>query len=275
VRAGAILFVCFLLALPAIIVAAALTESALALVTALSFIAYYCFYVVQIVMAVVAAHNSDEGFRLGRFNRPPIYAVAIGLYILAPGAVVLDGAVVRSFKVASESMRPILVAGDHVYVNRLSIPARGDVVAYERAGTVFVHRLIGLGGDTVEGRDSVVFVNGKALARDNEGQITYRTRSVADRGVVEDHRAEKIRERLGDRIYEVLENDEDSPANDFEEVTVPEGHFFVLGDNRDNANDSRFWGTLPLTAVVGRVDSIWFSSGDEGVSWDRVGEQVR
>ncbi len=181
---------------------------------------------------------------------------------------------VQAFKIPSGSMRNTLLEGDHLFVNKLvygvRIPytgrrvlrfravKRGDVVVFRfpttdtaspHYGKDFIKRAIGLPGDTIEVRDKKVFVNG---APTEETYTHFEDEEVfpgpepslsgADRQAVWER---------GDLAREEGENVRDN----FGPVTVPAGHYFCMGDNRDRSYDSRFWGPMPDTHLKGRA---WF-----------------
>jgi len=159
--------------------------------------------------------------------------------------------VVQAFKIPTGSMEPNLLVGDHLLVNKFVFaPAasgieravlpmrpiqRGDVVVFkfpEEPERDFIKRVIGLPGDTVELRSRRVFINGQPL---EEPYAHYVFAASADESASFD-----VRERYGP-------------------VTVPPGHYFMMGDNRDNSQDSRYWGFLPEHYVKGRALMIYWS----------------
>lgn len=135
-------------------------------------------------------------------------------------ALVLINALFKFANVPSESMLPTYEVGDIIVASKLAEPERGKPVLFyvaEIGGEMYVKRCIALGGDRVRMEDGVVFVNGEQL---NEP-------------------------------YVYPDNEGSSPVlNNVSEFTVPEGHMFVLGDNRNNSLDSRYYGTFPLESVV-------------------------
>ena len=159
--------------------------------------------------------------------------------------------VVQAFKIPSGSMEDNLLVGDHLLVNkfifggaptapeRLVLPIRdihrGDVIVFkfpEDPDRDFIKRTIGLPGETVEIRDKAVYINGQPLEQ-SAYHLKFKPRS-------EDGRLEPRALNWG-------------PA------TVPAGHLFMMGDNRDDSADSRFWGFLPISYVKGRAMTIYFS----------------
>jgi signal peptidase I len=170
---------------------------------------------------------------------------------------------VQAFKIPTGSMEPNLLVGDHLLVNkfvfapsvsaieRLLLPMReikrGDVVVFkfpEEPERDFIKRAIGLPGDTVEMRQRQVFVNGNKL---DEPYAHY----LFPQGEGDESASFDVRERYGP-------------------VTVPPNHYFMMGDNRDNSQDSRYWGFLPAHYVKGRALMIYWSfdvppGGDQGI----------
>lgn len=175
--------------------------------------------------------------------------------------------------VPSGSMKPTIVEGDVVFVNKLaydlrvpfttvrlarwSEPARGDIVVCFSPddGTRLVKRVIGLPGDTVELRHSAVFING--VRQEYEPLPATATRDLA-----EGERQQSVfaTERLGARAHAVMGLPRVPAVRDFGPVTVPAGQCFVMGDNRDNSKDSRFFGFVARAEVVGEATGVFVSA---------------
>lgn len=202
---------------------------------------------------------------------------------------------VEPFKIPSGSMLPTLKVGDFILVNkyeygiRLPIlnrkildigkPRRGDVVVFrypKDPNLDYIKRLVGLPGDVVEYIDKRLIINGQPVAMEPAGTYEY----VADG--LNYVRAQTYRERLGDHDHITMVIPEQPPiilyqvertfpyrencaynARGFR-CQVPEGHYFMLGDNRDASNDSRYWGFVPDDHIVGRAFLIWMNFGDLG-----------
>jgi signal peptidase I len=181
--------------------------------------------------------------------------------------------VVQAFKIPTGSMEENLLIGDHLLVNkfvfgptetsveRALLPIgtikRRDVIVFkypEEPDRDFIKRVIGLPGETVEVRDKKVYVNGQALV---EPYVHF---LQPPSGASELHEVTSfdVRERYGP-------------------VTVPENHYFVMGDNRDNSQDSRYWGFLPREYVKGKALVIYWSyeAGREDYQEEGAGKTVK
>jgi signal peptidase I len=193
------------------------------------------------------------------------YAEALALAVLL--ALFIRSFVVQAFKIPSGSMLPTLQVGDHILVNKfiygirlpvigrllipISSPQRGDVAVFEYPvdpSKEFIKRVAAVAGDIVEIRDKRVYINGKLW---NDRHAFF-----AD-GSAHGHRS--------------------SPRDNYGPVTVPPGHIFVLGDNRDRSYDSRFWGFVDLAEVQGKAFLIYWSWDGEKqwVRWGRVGGLIK
>lgn len=182
--------------------------------------------------------------------------------------------VVQAFKIPTGSMERNLLIGDHILVNKFVfgptiagmeqplLPAegvrRGDVVVFkypEDPTRDFIKRCIGLPGDTIEIRDKRIFVNGLAVPDEH---YTFHADNRVYPSSVFLHESYRNRDNYGP--YE-----------------VPEGHFFFLGDNRDNSNDSRFWGPVPSTFIKGRAFLVYwsFDGQRQPVEWQGYGGRIR
>jgi signal peptidase I len=184
------------------------------------------------------------------------------------------------FKIPSGSMIPTLLIGDFILVNKFSYgfkvpfsdwfsdptyitgpskPARGDVVVFKYPqdhSLNYIKRVVGLPGDTIEVVDKIVYVNGNALslkAIDGKEQIEDMDEKYKRYNF-------KFFETLTGEHKHVTQIDQDNIFNsNFYKVTVPNDHYFVMGDNRDFSADSRSWGFVPFGNIKGRAFAIWFS----------------
>jgi signal peptidase I len=201
----------------------------------------------------------------------------VGAYMIV--GLTIRATIVEAFEIPSGSMIPTLQVGDHIFVSkRQHTPERGDVIVFEyprERSRDLIKRVIGVGGDTVELRGAQVIVNGQPIAQEEVGGDCKYDDVSGDEGVewlTRDCKAR--RERLNGHEYQVVLGTGDHDRN-FEPVKVPPGAYYVLGDNRDNSHDSRFWGFVPGELVRGTALRIWWSNGPHGLRWERFQQSVR
>lgn len=174
---------------------------------------------------------------------------------------VLRSFLVEPFQIPSGSMLPTLEVGDFILVNKFAYglrlpvvgskivdiddPDRGDVMVFrypEDRKTNYIKRVIGLPGDQIRYRDKQLFINDE---------------KVESRFVARLPPNEYRREDLGSVEHDIYLTKGRPGTGGEGEWKVPPGHYFVMGDNRDNSNDSRYWGTVPDDLVVGKAFAIW------------------
>jgi signal peptidase I len=153
-------------------------------------------------------------------------------------------------------------------------PKRGDVVVFrppQHPDEDWIKRVIGLPGDTVAYRNDTVYINGEPLHYVSQGRFVGTGRDAEATG------AKLLLEQLPGRPHPVLERDDRPYFIQGEgQWTVPAGSYFVMGDNRDNSEDSRFWGFLPESDLRGKAFLVWMSwDGDAGgVNFRRIGSRI-
>jgi signal peptidase I len=188
-----------------------------------------------------------------------VIAVLLALFIRA--------FVVQAFKIPSGSMQDTLLIGDYILVNKfiygvkvpftnytvipVKDPKRGDIIVFkypQDPSKDFIKRVVAVGGDTVEIRNKQVYVNNQPVQDD--GYAIHSDPSVRPFGF--------------------------DPRDNLHAVTVPEEKLFVMGDNRDESNDSRFWGFVDVSAVRGKAFLIYWSwdREDFGARWNRIGNLI-
>lgn len=195
---------------------------------------------------------------------------------------------VEPFRIPSASMMPTLVAGDFILVNKFKYglrlpvigekfvnidePHRGDVVVfrYPRDPSIdYIKRVIGLPGDIISYHNRQVFVNGKPAALRSLGTYTGLGAALPMSG------SHLLEERLDGVTHDVLITTNRPSVEG--EYRVPAGRYFVMGDNRDNSNDSRFWGTVPEQNLVGKAFMIWMNWDSQAgsITWSRIGSSIK
>ena len=188
------------------------------------------------------------------------------------------------FRIPSSSMVPTLLVGDFIFVNKyayglrlpvtntkiaeIGAPERGDVIVFKLPAdpsTNYIKRLVGLPGDVVKYQDRRLYINGELTALEDLGEYT----GESQKGAL------LYNETLGDVEHEILL----MPGQRSLEGTfrVPEGHYFMMGDNRDNSKDSRYRGVgiIPEDKIVGKAVRIWMNwSIPEMPKWGRIGMSI-
>jgi signal peptidase I len=215
------------------------------------------------------------------------FIIAVALFL------VIRTFLVEAFKIPTGSMERTLQVGDFLLVNkavygaeipfvgkrlpRLEEPQRGDVLVFEfplDQSKNFVKRLIGVPGDTVEMRDGRVFLNGMALAE----PYVIHSLPAEDQGNDDFGWQRNYLVRRAEAFTGYHPS-----RNNWGPLVVPEGKYFVLGDNRDNSYDSRYWGFVPDSLVKGRPLVIYYSYERDAadrvpwltrIRWSRLGERI-
>jgi len=187
--------------------------------------------------------SSDETPHKGQFREWSESLVGTVVFVLA-----FTTLIAQATQVPTESMKPTILVGDHFFLDKVAFPGnypqglrallphrsirRGDIIAFKPPASAstdnipFVKRVIAIGGDTVEMRSRNVYVNGRKL----------------------------------DEQYKIYADySPDGSRDNFESQTVPADSFFVMGDNRDNSNDSRYWGFVDRNSVIGKPLFVYWS----------------
>lgn len=237
-----------------------------------------------------AVYAEREALRANRQKQPLWLEYTAGLFPVILVVFVLRSFVAEPFKIPSESMLPTLVVGDLILVNKFAygvrlpvvhhkvldvgLPQRGEVMVFrfpQDPSVDYIKRVVGLPGDTISYQNKRLTINGVLVPVERAGDFEDPRRLAV---------YPKYSEKLGDIAHNILTELE--KPSDIQPVfrfpyfdrcryhasgvtcTVPSGHYFVMGDNRENSLDSRFWGFVPEENIVGKAFFIWMNFGDFG-----------
>ncbi|MAI84714.1 MAG: signal peptidase I [Rickettsiales bacterium] len=218
-------------------------------------------------------------------KKDSVYDNVKTLFLAILAAILIRSFLLEPFSIPSGSMYPNLKVGDYLFVSKSSYgfsrhsfpfsvpvipkrilyeqPNRGDIVVFktpEDNKTDYIKRLIGLPGDKIRIENNEIFINDKKIAREKLGNEKYKNLEV-----------EKYKETLPNGkfyyVYEIVEELPYFDTDNFSEIVISENEFFVIGDNRDNSQDSRFIGNIPKENLVGKALVVMLSFDGEKGSW--------
>jgi len=200
--------------------------------------------------------------------------------------------VAQPYRVPTGSLEPTVIPGDFLFVNQfdyglrfpvwdkkwLSIgePTRGQIALFyypTNHAYTFVKRVVGLPGDHISYIDKTLYINGKKQSQIKEGEVTR----INDFGQLVTY--QKYQEDLMGVKHDIFVRD-DAPDNDFYNIVVPQNEYFMMGDNRDESADSRYWGFVPEHDLIGRALLIWMSWNSnpvhwyDAIRWHRIGNRL-
>jgi signal peptidase I len=222
-------------------------------------------------------------------KEPVLVEYSKSLFPVILVVLLLRSFLVEPFRIPSGSMMPTLLVGDFILVNKFAYgirlpvldtkiiaigePKRGDVVVfrYPKDPSIdYIKRVVGVPGDHVAYYNKKLLINGVPIEQTSLGRFEGVGAGVAMSG------AEMLKEQSFDTRYKILI---DSTKGTLEgEFDVPPGRYFVMGDNRDNSNDSRYWGFVPEENLVGKAFMIWMNWDSEtdgiGIDWGRIGDNL-
>ena len=226
-------------------------------------------WIFSIVDAFVSARRIGAVL-LQRYNRWYVY---VAIFLVSEIIYFPIEYPVATYSVASTSMAPGLLAGDwvlaHAYAYEEKPVERGDIAVFKLPtnGSDYLMRIIGLPGDNIQLKTGILHINGKAVGREPAGIYSYHDTYGRE------HNTKLYNEILpGGRIHMIIEESDQGVSDNTIEYTVPSGHYFAMGDNRDNSKDSRYLddvGFIPHENITGKVMLIYFSK-----QLERIGKSV-
>lgn len=192
------------------------------------------------------------------------------------------------FRIPSGSLEPTLLTGDFILVNKYSYgirlpiihskiinyhePKRGDIMIFRwppNPSFNFIKRIIGVPGDHISYVDKTLTINGKTVPQTFLEKVTMIGEGGGSQSVIK-----KEEDLLG--IKHQIYIDPEKSSRNFHDIVVPDGMYFMMGDNRDDSADSRYWGFVPQENIVGKAVLVWMSWNNNkyGVRWKRIGHVI-
>ena len=241
----------------------------------------------QAAAALGAGGSADPEAVAATMKEPTLVEYAKSFFPVILAVLLLRSFLIEPFRIPSGSMMPTLLVGDFILVNKydygirlpvlnkkvygIGSPQRGDVVVFrfpKDPSVDYIKRVVGVPGDRVVYRDKTLFINGEKIPQIPAGTYIGSGSGLSMSG------ADVRSEALGEVKHDILVAPRVNGVT--ADVVVPEGHYFVMGDNRDNSNDSRYWGFVPDENLVGKAFMIWMNwdSAAGGVGWDRIGDSI-
>lgn len=218
----------------------------------------FAYFIYCLIDSIKIAKENKFDYQIKKYNKWYIYLTcwAVASLIIQPtiGHLIKHN-IIQAYKIPSGAMIPTLLIGDHILVDKLiykdNEPQRGDIIVFpypKDPSKDFVKRLVGLEGDIIEIRDKQLYINKELY--------------------VESYTINNDPKTIPESQF---------PRDFFGPITIPQNSLFVMGDNRDNSHDSRFWGFVDKNSVKGRVNSLYWSWNKEEfrVRWKRIGKTVK
>ena len=197
----------------------------------------------------------------------------LGTLVLAVlGTLMLRGFVVEPFHIPSASMAPSIARGDYIFAAKgpfINEIQRGDVVVFSvprDPNTAYVKRVMALAGDRIAVHEGRPVLNGAAVAWSGITPDVLSGRNCVPSPI------QRRTEQIDQHTYSVLLREGGSALSEMAEITIPDAHYFLMGDNRDASEDSRVFGPIPSASITGKAQEIWYSAPPCGeIGFERRG----
>ncbi len=237
-------------------VSSVLLNSLLVYITAI--IICFGYFIFCVTTSVKDAKQYKQSYTLKKINRWYVYLLYWFIVTFVIGSIVeitVKNNITQSYKIPTGAMIKTLLIGDHISTNKfiykVSEPKRGDIVVFpypEDPSKDFIKRIIAVGGETIEIIDKKVLIN---------------------RNVIREPYVRHQDKRILPKDFQARDN--------FDSIKVPDDSVFVMGANRDNSHDSRFWGFVKKSTIKGKAIHIYWSwdKNASKVRWDRIGNKIK
>lgn len=251
-------------------------------------ILFYATLVTGVVSLFDILYFAPRRRRQGKRSMPMIFDYARSFFPVLLIVFLLRSFLYEPFRIPSGSLEPTLMTGDFILVNKFdygvrlpvlhkkvygqNAPQRGDIVIFRwppNPSIDFIKRVVGVPGDHISYVDKKLVINGQAVP-----QTDIKNTPAFDESGTEWTAAEKSENLLG--VKHSIYIDPQKTSHDYRDIIVPDGMYFMMGDNRDDSADSRYWGFVPDKYIIGKAVLVWMSwdSNHTKVRVDRLGKSV-
>lgn len=209
----------------------------------------------------------------------------MGIILTILAALAIRSLAFEPYNIPSSSMVPNLLVGDYLFITKFDYgysrfsflyplskllpegrlfyvqPKRGDIVVFRKPPentTDYIKRIIGIPGDTIQLKNGRLYINGQAVPREDQGEEYWETEAGTQ---LYTRYIETLPNGITHDIYELTDNNK---YDETEPIEIPEGYFFMMGDNRDNSLDSRYFGLVPADNLEGKARLIFYSTNGNG-----------
>ena len=209
-----------------------------------------------------------------------VISIGIALFLV----LIIRSSIIEAYKIPSGSMIPTLLVGDHIFVNKFAYgikvpftewfmdpiyimkrepPKRGDIIVFKYPldeSIYYIKRVVGTPGDEIEVRNKRLYVNGSEVkAEEYSEKESIEIKDIIDPEKYSLKDLTLFKETLSGAEHTIMLDGTNYYTTEFQKIKVPEGKYFVMGDNRDHSSDSRFWNFVPMENVKGQAVVIWLS----------------
>lgn len=252
-------------------------------------ILFYATLVTGVVALLDILYFAPRRIQCGKLTMPVIFDYARSFFPVLLVVFLLRSFLFEPFRIPSGSLEPTLMTGDFILVNkydygiRLPVvhkkiygqgaPKRGDIVIFRwppNPSIDFIKRVVGIPGDHISYVDKKLTINGQPAS-----QVLIKTTPAFDESGTEWDANQISEDLLG--VKHDIYVDPKKESHDYLDIVVPEGMYFMMGDNRDDSADSRYWGFVPDKNIIGKAVLVWMSwdTNHTNVRLDRLGKSVQ
>ncbi len=213
----------------------------------------------------------------------------IKVYIMIIFVLIIRYFVLEPFRIPSGSMNPTILVGDFIFVNKfiygfkipiinkkinINIPERGDIIVFKKSNNInYIKRLVGLEYDEILYKHKSLYINNiKIKTKYKYEEVNFNKNNI----MLEITHIKEYLNPKKEYYVQIYKNIKDSKYN-FSKIKLPKDTYFVLGDNRDNSEDSRFWGTVHKEKIIGKAFLIWMSIDKDiiDIRWNRLIKNIK